>query len=599
MKKLISLILTVTMVFSLVVSSVYADDKSKGASASGEGWNARSEVEEGGALEKAFKLVDIKTKKVPVYYDSEKDKGELTLAFFDEDGAVPYISVSDVPDLAAKAYQVKYGDKDYKLTISNDGDTIALTRENGCWMKMDFSKNTISFIDLDVFLQSATMAALFDQAHSYGVTIPMVNELFEHMDNSYQRFGKSLTLPLSDYGIDLVKNGKNYYIPLAIINDFILSPIYTLTVYNGNCVIMAKDGLLQREDNLLDVYFDAPTGDISPSMSRFNYNELCLSLDYHYGLQDIHGITSFDELFIETGLKTRLLSEDPNIVDNAISEFICQHLDDVHSAPVYQSYYSGKDFNMERNFGNDIMRKEKLSDHFKEVRTKYFPDGAPGYEEVGDTAYITFDEFTQIPRDADYYKNPPTKADTSDTVGLMLYSYAQITREGSPVKNVVMDLSCNTGGESSAAAFVIATFLGEGTYSIKDDITGALMTENYRIDLNLDHKFDEKDSLAGYKLYCLESPASFSCGNLVPSVYKNSGKITLLGQTSAGGSCIVLMAATAHGLIYNVSGPYRLAFTKNGSFYDIDRGVEPDIFIDNPENYYDRQALTEYIHGLY
>ena len=193
---------------------------------------------------------------------------------------------------------------------------------------------------------------------------------------------------------------------------------------------------------------------------------------------------------------------------------------------------------MERNFGNDIMRKETLGDHFHEVRDKFYPDGAPGYEEVGDTAYITFDEFTQIPRDADYYKNPPTEADTSDTVGLMLYSYAQITREGSPIKNVVMDLSCNTGGESSAAVFVIATFLGEGTYSIRNDITGALMTENYRIDLNLDHKFDEKDSLTGYKLYCLDSPASFSCGNLIPNVYKNSGKITILGQTSAGGSCI-------------------------------------------------------------
>ena len=108
-----------------------------------------------------------------------------------------------------------------------------------------------------------------------------------------------------------------------------------------------------------------------------------------------------------------------------------------------------------------------------------------------------------------------------------------------------------------------------------------------------------EDSLSDYNLYCLESAGSFSCGNLVPNVYKNSNSVTLLGQTSGGGSCVVLMSSTAHGMIYNASGPYMLAFTKNGSFYDIDMGAEPDIYIDRPENYYDREALAEYINGLF
>lgn len=30
-------------------------------------------------------------------------------------------------------------------------------------------------------------------------------------------------------------------------------------------------------------------------------------------------------------------------------------------------------------------------------RAKFYPDGVPGYEEIGDTAYITFDSFATMP----------------------------------------------------------------------------------------------------------------------------------------------------------------------------------------------------------
>jgi hypothetical protein len=42
----------------------------------------------------------------------------------------------------------------------------------------------------------------------------------------------------------------------------------------------------------------------------------------------------------------------------------------------------------------------------------------------------------------------------------------------------------------------------------------------------------------------------------------------------------------------------RLAFTKNGSFYDIDQGAEPDFTIAFPETFYDREGLTDYINNL-
>ncbi len=55
-------------------------------------------------------------------------------------------------------------------------------------------------------------------------------------------------------------------------------------------------------------------------MSR--QGELCLALDNLYGLKEIHDISSFDEVFTETGYKHDLLSTDPNVKDGALLDFI-------------------------------------------------------------------------------------------------------------------------------------------------------------------------------------------------------------------------------------------------------------------------------------
>ena len=126
-----------------------------------------------------------------------------------------------------------------------------------------------------------------------------------------------------------------------------------------------------------------------------------------------------------------------------------------------------------------------------------------------------------------------------------------------------------------------------------------MSTSVYRADVTLDRKFDEKDTVTDKNLYCLISPVSFSCGNLVPAALKSSQKVTLLGRTSGGGSCAVQPASSAWGTVFQISGSLRMSFLKNGSFYDIDQGIEPDYYIDHIENFYNRAALTDYINGLF
>ena len=89
------------------------------------------------------------------------------------------------------------------------------------------------------------------------------------------------------------------------------------------------------------------------------------------------------------------------------------------------------------------------------------------------------------------------------------------------IKNLLADLVIDT------------TFSGTVKTLAK---TGSFSTTSYVVDVNLDGVFNSKDTIASKNLYCITSPVSFSCGNLVPALLKESGKVTMLGDTSGGDS---------------------------------------------------------------
>lgn len=41
-----------------------------------------------------------------------------------------------------------------------------------------------------------------------------------------------------------------------------------------------------------------------------------------------------------------------------------------------------------------------------------------------------------------------------------------------------------------------------------------------------------------------------------------------------------------------------ISFSKNGSFYDVDRGAVPDIYVDDMTRIYDRAYVNEILDGL-
>lgn len=532
---------------------------------------------------------------------------EWPLFFTDDAEDMPWIDLEELAHVANMVMNDCYENKEFHLEYIREGSIIRLERETtGMDMVLDFDANTITFGDYNVFMQRSDRNSLMDLLSYSGFNSEGDAELFQREPNaSFVRFGDYTVLKLSDYNIFMEMEGDRGYIPLQTANDILLAPLLGRSLmFNGQVIVLASQDDLY--DNVRDgltelgsLYYSAEPVQRSQALAEYSYNELCLALDINYGLKKTHGIDSFDRLFWQMGFQEELSSTDPKEADLALKIFISSFLDDLHSSYSMPSWMTG--LNAYYEFPGVVRPSDTLfenwADRYKQARSNALGKQVPAYQEVGNTAYVTFDGFVAKYRASAFYSVDLEEL-MDDTIALIIYAHRQINRENSPVENVVIDLSNNTGGDADAALFVIAWILGEAEVSQEDSFTGAQATLVYRADVNLDRQFDQQDTLQGKRVFCLISPVSFSCGNLVPAVFKANQGVTLIGRTSGGGSCVVRSMTTAWGTFFTISGNSRLSFRKNGSLYDIDEGVDPDVYLSRIENFYDREKLTDLINGL-
>ena len=543
----------------------------------------------------------------PVYIGSTADdtlNQEFPLSFIDGVDDLPYVNLNDWAALLYFINTDQKGDTGYDLEVEYKGDSVVFERENGYTLTFDFANDKLLFIDYDAFMHNSDDSTLIDLVSENGMDENGTAELiWRDKQASFDRYGDEMTVDLGANGIHMIAQDEEYYVPMQTLNDFTLLRTQVSVIFNGQALFLANDDDFYSYaegsyTEIARIYYSAPTGERSDALAEYSYNELCLALDTFYGLKEVHDISSFRQLFWQIALDEVLSGNDAMDADNALKRIIDYDFDDLHSVFNEYSYLAGLN-PISNSTGISNRKLEAHGDEYGKARKAAYPDGWLNYEEVGNTAYITFDSFESNYYGRSYYAAKDEGEELDDTVALIIYAHEQITRPNSPIENVVLDLTNNTGGAVDAAVVVLGWFLGDAPFSVKNMATGAMSTAVYRADVNLDHEYDEKDTVADKNLYCLISPVSFSCGNLVPAALKASQKVTLIGRTTGGGSCVVQPMSTAYGTLFQISAALRMSFLKNGSFYDIDQGVDPDYYIDNIANLYNREAMTDFINGLF
>ena len=522
--------------------------------------------------------------------------------------------------------------------ITKDTTEVVITKKTNDETRnakatFDLAHRTLSFDNYDAFFQ--TTDVYYDLVGTYPY-------LMRTAAASSNIAGQEIELSWASQNVHIGLYNDNGTYQLAVPNQFlkdIFDRAYQV-VYNGKYIYETSD--LDKFPILREDYYRECTtttkGTRTQTLAEFTYNELCLNLDFNYGLKAIHGIEAFpdfDTYFIAQGIKNDL--KEPNAITftKALIDVVNFYFGDGHSAFKRNSCWAGE----EKITGN---KASKLVKKYVDTRDRYgvarasVIGGSASYDKVygestnipayalssdGKTAIVRFDAFTccdyettaivkekrEMMNDEilnNYVDENREEDSPYDTISLIAAAHKIIQEydEKHPtekIENIVLDLSRNGGGRFTAAAYVIAWMLGECTLDFTNPITGAKFSFTYTIDADLDGTCGgEKDSVKGKNLFCLISPMSFSCGNLTPAVLKESDRVTILGVTSGGGASSVHHTSCADGSSFQISSKYVMSTSKNGSNYDMDQGVSPHHYISKPESFYATDNLAALVNSI-
>lgn len=573
-------------------------------------------------------------KTIPYYYNNLIPRTTVDVYFqtiIDEDGNekvisdIPFIAMEDIPELT-ESY-IFYKEKPEMVKEKN----FYSFSYNDELLNFYFDTNQILMTDISTFNKNPdAMPGLDFLSPSYEVSGE--KRYFDRMENrTYSVSANPTIINLDNYEVHLLMDSEgNGYVPLQTFID--LAWEYISGAYNGKALYYIGNNDLVKSH----FYSEAASEQPSTELMEFNFNETCMVLDCFYGLKKEHSINDFRTYISSLNMKDgssmleSFLNENPLKPAQALHNLIEAYFDDIHSdyrlpnPYISSDYYEGLDQVKENSIdGTYYNSYRKLRQNVVGKKNNYYKtlDGKRSFSMYEDKEYedgiviiLTFDGF-KIPV-YDWYSAGEEKREkcleqyaregklsNMELVACTQYKIKKYIEEGKKVKAVIIDLSCNGGGKIDAGIYMSAWIkYGEESYILTNTLTNAQSVCRYKVDTNFDGKFDSSDSLLGLspdtKIYCLTSKVSFSCGNYMPASIKGSPNVTLIGQRTGGGACAVGYKTTALGDSYQISSPYNVNTIVNGSAYSVDTGVEPDVYVSNFENLYDRQKLVDLINNL-
>lgn len=409
----------------------------------------------------------------------------------------------------------------------------------------------------------------------------------------------------------LLNNGKGTYKSYDSEGQLIDEGVYVKVDYTVNSnkteLLMNYYSVIDPEDtepiseintlriNLDETYFGKKTR--SQEIADFTYQELRFAFYELYGNTKNNVIKDFDNFIKEQEYKDDLLSLDAAVYDDAMAKLLLKGVDDAHTTIQYPSifdnptlantnYYSGK-------YEGD--RRKYITNTLIENQNKRTTAGlSDGIDIVNKTAFIAFDkfEFTPSIKAFSEYENTNPNDYADNPMELMASSFNKIIKNN--IDNVVVDLTCNGGGLVNCMPYLLAFFTKDPEIVGHLKLNDTIIDFHYEVDLDRDGVFaGDTDTFAGkYNFYVLTSSASFSCANHFATLCRNMNFGKVIGERSAGGSCIISYLGNSSGYVYHSSSEWTSLLLENEQYVTNDYGVEPDIAID-ASHFYDHEYIDQ------
>ena len=400
---------------------------------------------------------------------------------------------------------------------------------------------------------------------------------------------------LNDYGFDIFFKDGKCLVPLSIMNTIFLSPDYYNIYYNGEKYygiyydITSLDKETYNEIKTCKLNNEEQT----KALREETYNQLRFVMDYYYGLKEYKNIESFDTLLDE--YKEDILSLDIEKNREAYFKFFVNELDELHTRLGAYSFYNDASIKPD-NWNPDKtsltrIKYKLVQSYLQDLRPEDFDFDSPSYETKGQTLFIYMPSF-----------NTGSIEELNSIDSYKYDSYECIKRglsmiDHSTIRNVVLDLSLNGGG-NVAALFRALGFLSDNSidYTNYNAIFQSRESILIDVDSNGDGSFDDKDSYSYLNWYILTSYNTFSAANSFAALAKSMGAF-IIGQKTGGGMCSVLPIVLADSTTVEMSSAEACQMIKeeDGTYSYIEGGVDVDFEL-SYEKFYDYSYIDSLIH---
>ena len=560
-------------------------------------------------------------KALPVLRESLDSTETADVRFYADQPHVPYMNVTNFYN----TFCLIGTDLTEGMTFNRSGGEYTLTNIAGTSAIFDIDKDTIYTANFENF---TTLAYSLLVMMSGGVDN---NYPFIKMTDTYEPADPaSLTLNLGEYGIDLRGDDTGVYAPVATISDIFATSETYYVVYAGEKLYTKEFAKSLQPTAALDTdpdFLAAIQEDHPADLADFIYRELCFNLDTWYGQpgqeyvhDDLVG-TKLDDLLTEKypQIKAWLQSSDAKTYFTGMYHLINGLLfDGGHTTiPSRLNNEQSLMFDVLSTFAGQPYQELFVFANFRkqtDARSRIpLRDAAYGndyYTEQGDTAMIHFDAFA-----VDYNgwkafyagegERPlifeSAQGTMYDTVGTVL-SGLERAKQNPEIKNIIIDMSCNGGGDSGAMMAVEWLINGQGYLRFDSRLTGRVKTTDVQFDMNFDGVFDENDvsPYTDYNFGVLTSNYAFSCGNAFPW-FMHEHDAMILGEKTSGGACAIRLTSSA-GIEFACSAASSKIISESGESVDFGCPIDVDLTVEGENryaNFYDLDLLSAKMNEFY
>ncbi len=483
--------------------------------------------------------------RLTAYLYNADDAARVRCRFYDAQRQIPYIHVLDfLTSVYRGSFSLRQLNKSIWLVKNPQDSTMRIDAENG----------TVHFDEYEAFLDG--------DLRGIAETKPRGTYIHDGV-NAYTGSVRGADFDCRRCGIDLKAEDGAVYLPLATLSD-LFSPTYHAAQY--------INGAIYFSDVMEPQYFESRPLIAEPTRGReladFTYNELCFVMDNLYGFPPKSRMAREME---DKGFDAWLGGLDGDYAElkdllhaERLTDFFCglAMLDSLADDGGHTGFCAGylnlalhcidMEFSAQvRGMLNDPKdAKERYASEYVKGLNAHYEDRTA----LQETRRKAFDSLILVKSWEDADSPGAIAAALYQTDRGVIFSFDEFTdavtepflwslryAEEEGYDSFVIDVTCNSGGSSSVALYMLSLMTGQSYLPERCHHTGNVLMETGGIDRNLDGQVDGQDVFQfDFQYGVLASHSSFSCANSFAALAKDNG-IPVLGETTAGGTCMLMM----------------------------------------------------------